>query len=225
MKRSLFAALVVDVVLLILGRTACVKEVEAMEPTILSIALWQDADSARFVVKWTGPYRHPALYPIGIYYVRIVNTETGDTVGASAVAAPNHEDTVAVAWPAPGDTIPVQAMVRALDVNGQMGPWGRSPIVLFGVGVIPPSAPDSVMLIPLDTIPWAMQIRSIEVRPAFIHLYYVETPDSAWGTSEQACAMITYNNGKTGYGCGTCGVPAQTYCGEVYRRWLREVDA
>jgi hypothetical protein len=203
---------------------SCVEEVEAMEPRIVSIALWQDPDSARFVISWSGPIAAPGTLPIGYYELRIIEVASGDTLGTSSIAAPASDDTVAVSWPAPGDTIPIQGIVAAVDMQGNMGPWGRSPVVNFGVGIVPPFAPDSVGIIQIDSIPMALQIRTIEPRPTFLHLYVTETPDSTWGTTGRLCAMITLYNDSTGFACGRepCSPEANTYCQAVYDRWLLE---
>jgi hypothetical protein len=201
---------------------ACVEEAAAMNvPHIISLQLLypQAPDSARIAMTWTSRQLRPGELPIGYFETRIIEVTAGDTLARGVADRFARADTLQLAWPAPRDTILIQALVGAVDTEGQLGNWGRSRAVHFGVGVLPPSAPDSVGIFQLDSIPMSLDVREVHVRPTYLYV--------AEGEHRQLCAILVLHNDSTGfvaeYADGTPYADSTTiYCQGVYDAWLLE---
>jgi len=125
------------------------------EPRELWVELWQDLDSARFIVQWTAAPAGDA--PFSHYQVEIIPAPTvPPTVPEPAPIAADTSslltDTLAVAYPPAGSTLLLAARVRGVDVGGRLGESTTSPapfITLSPQVVLPPGAPGAVAV---DTI-------------------------------------------------------------------------
>lgn len=186
----------------------------------VSVEFWQDADSARYVVRWVpGDVTPPRQAPLAHYLTRIVVTPPGDTVASGLIFAPANRDTVALAYPAVGDSIgPLVALVTAIDTLGQQSvdslgveTWARSASWWLHTRSLPPSLPDSVTV---DSTLVVGAVESVHVRPLFATI--------APGDTVRFCAIYQLEDGRSGLADNSKPFPE---CQAAYLRWLDERSA
>lgn len=214
------------------------------QPSKIRIEVWQDADSARYVVSWVASRVGPRQKPIDVYQTRIVAWNTPqprDTLAAGQT--PETIDTLAVAYPPLDSTVSLRALVRAVDSDGDVSPWMMSLIFDLTTRKLPPSPPDSVQAVE-DTLG---AIAELHLRPSVVELFatdsaYADSTDFLTLVAENRavlfCAFAVRHDGSTGITHpGSTGQLSRdegdiemadyisSRCWELYRRWQLEVKA
>lgn len=214
------------------------------QPSKIRIEVWQDADSARYVVSWLPSRVGPRQKPIDFYQTRIVEwsaAQPRDTLAAGQT--PGTIDTLAVGYPPLDSTLSLRALVRAVDTDGDVSPWMMSLIFDLTTRKLPPSPPDSVQAVE-DTLG---TIAELHLRPSVVELVatdsaYADSTDFLKLVEENRavlfCAFAVRHDGSTGITHpGSTGQAARdagdiemadyisSRCWELYRRWQLEVEA
>ncbi|MDH3291544.1 MAG: hypothetical protein OEO20_11435 [Gemmatimonadota bacterium] len=188
---------------------------------IRMVELWQAPDSARFVVTWAMPDTlTPGQLPLAGFRVELWD-QVGDTVLASQAAGPAlRSDTVRLAWIAPGDTLVLRAQVVAQDTRGTESAPGQSVPWVWRRGIVAPSIPGPVELVPIDS---TVSLARVDVRPNVV----VVAP----GELVQFCAIGVLADSTSGVlvdfrrpdgTVGTLDAATRLYCEDVYQVWLTE---
>lgn len=165
------------------------------------------------VVGWAAPSSARPLAAYAVELVASINAAPPDSlVFADTVPATQLADSTTIRRTLPGDTLFVQAGVRAQNDRGTWGGLGQSPVIRIVIEDLGPGIPD----VSIDTIPPAVTVSQVIVRYAG-GLCLGFTCEVMMGDSVQACAILVLSDGTTGLASGSPAV-----CDEAYLRWLAE---
>jgi hypothetical protein len=124
----------------------------------VSMYLQQDPDSARWVMSWRpGPIVQPRQAAITAWHVQLMERLTIDSAGATwdtivtqVLDSTRRSATLAMAYPAFGDTVWVRGRVKAVDERGLESTfkWSVGGAQELTLPPLPPSEPDTVYLDP-----------------------------------------------------------------------------
>ncbi len=218
--------------------------VAAEQPSRITIELWQDPDSARYVVSWLPSRVGPRQKPIDVYQTRIVAWNTPQPRDTLATGeTPSTNDTLAVGYPPLDSTISLRALVRAVDTDGDVSPWMMSLIFELTTRKLPPSPPDSVQAVEDTTV----TIAELHIRPKMVELLATDSITSdttdflvlvAQNRAVLFCAFVVESDGHTGIAhpsstgqiardAGDIELADYTSdrCQQLYARWRLEVGA
>jgi hypothetical protein len=186
-----------------LAINACTELWGSDKPKV-KVSLIQAEDSALFVIWWApGQIRPPRQSPIDHWNVAIVLVDSAIQVTTGTTGANQHRDTLAVAYPAVGDTLgPMFASVTAVDLFGAESDPGVSAEFSLVTTPLPPSPPDSVT------------VDSTLVNPVVaVHVVPNDTT-VVEGTILQLCAIVVFQNDEVAVD------PDIPYCQDRLTEWL-----
>lgn len=176
------------------------------KPRALSVAVWQDTDSARYAVSWDAPIRGPRHLPIAFYRTRVVRVN--DTLAANST--PSLRDTLAIAYPPVFQTIDsLRVLVQAVDTVGASSNYTSSGMFQLTTAPLPPGDPGNVTV---DSSLINSPVAAVHVRPSMVEVVV--------GDTTRLCAILVLENGVSGLAANS-DFP---FCHEMFDRWVLEVE-